>query len=88
MKVIINCIEKDSKGVIDKIGSSISPSPLTKDSFIKTIRNAEKNSQKVDIETSKGTKVEIIKDKYLRTDGDKTKDDDLLNMPICGYGNN
>ena len=55
---------------------------IKKENFIKEVRDLEKNDE-VEIKTSTGTKVPIIKDKYLRTDGDQLKDNDLLDLRDC-----
>ena len=41
------------------------------------------NNETTEIKTTEGTKVHIVKDKYLRTDGDQSKDNDLLDLKEC-----
>lgn len=84
----IYCVNKDKDGVIEKVGviSDVDKSkytPKKKEDFIKEIRDLEKKGNEVAIETSLGIKVHIVKDKYLRTDGDQSKDNDLLDLRSC-----
>jgi hypothetical protein len=54
-----------------------------KEDFIKEVIEIEENKKEVEIKTSKGSKVHIVKGKYLRTDGDQSKDNDLLDLRDC-----
>lgn len=90
MKIVkeIYCINKDKDGVIEKVGivndtDRTKYSRKKKEDFIKEVRNLEKNGNDVEIKTSEETKVHIVKDKYLRTDGDQTKENDLLELREC-----
>lgn len=84
----IYCVNKDNKGIIEKVGvvSDVDKSkytPKKKEDFIKEVREIENKGNEVEIKTSLGTKVHIVKDKYLRTDGDQSKDNDLLDLRSC-----
>ena len=88
----IYCINKDKDGVIINVGvineklnekGNKTYSPKKKEDLIKDIRNLEKEGNEVEIKTSEGKKVHIVKDKYLRTDGDQLKDNDLLDLIEC-----
>ena len=94
MKIVkeIYCINKDKEGVIVNVGvineklnekGRKTYSSKKKEDFIKEVRDLEKKGNEVEIKTSEGTKVHIVKDKYLRTDGDQSKDNDLLNLKEC-----
>lgn len=90
MKIVkeIYCVNKDKDGVIEKVGivndtDRTKYSRKKKEDFIKEVRDLEKNGNEVEIKTSEGTKVHIVKDKYLRTDGDQTKENDLLELREC-----
>lgn len=94
MKIIkeIYCVNKDNKGVIEKVGvindklnesGNKTYTAKKKEDFIKEIRILEKQGNEIEIKTSEGTKVHIVKDKYLRTDGDQSKDNDLLDLREC-----
>jgi hypothetical protein len=85
----IYCVNKDNKGVIEKVGvindklnesGNKTYTAKKKEDFIKEIRILEKQGKEIEIKTSEGTKVHIVKDKYLRTDGDQSKDNDLLDL--------
>ena len=94
MKIIkeIYCVNKDKDGVIVNVGvineklnekGQKTYSSKKKDDFIKEVRELEKKGDEVEIKTTEGTKVHIVKDKYLRTDGDQSKDNDLLDLKEC-----
>jgi hypothetical protein len=95
MKIVkkIYCVNKDKDGdVIEKVGiineklnesGNKTYTSKKKEDFIKEVRDLEKNGNEVEIKTSEGTKVHIVKDKYLRTDGDQSKDNDLLDLKEC-----
>ena len=90
MKIVkeIYCINKDKDGVIEKVGivsdkDNSKYNRVKKDDFIKEVRELEKKGNEVEIKTSLGTKVHIVKDKYLRTDGDQSKENDLLDLKEC-----
>lgn len=88
----IYCVNKDKDGVIINVGvineklnekGQKTYSSKKKEDFIKEVRDLEKKGNDVEIKTTEGTKVHIVKDKYLRTDGDKLKDNDLLDLREC-----
>ena len=94
MKIVkeIYCVNKDKEGVIVNVGvineklnekGQKTYSSKKKEDFIKEVRDLEKKGNEVEIKTSEGTKVHIVKDKYLRTDGDQSKDNDLLDLKEC-----
>lgn len=90
MKIVkeIYCVNKDKDGVIEKVGivsdtDKTKYSSKKKEDFIKEVKDLEKKGNDVEIKTSEGTKVHIVKDKYLRTDGDQSKDNDLLDLRSC-----
>jgi len=94
MKIIkeIYCVNKDKDGVIVNVGvineklnekGQKTYSSKKKEDFIKEIRDLEKKGDEVEIKTTEGTKVHIVKEKYLRTDGDQSKDNDLLDLKEC-----
>jgi hypothetical protein len=90
MKIVkeIYCVNKDKEGVIEKVGvvsdtDKSKYSSKKKEDFIKEVKDLEKKGNDVEIKTSEGTKVHIVKDKYLRTDGDQSKDNDLLDLRSC-----
>lgn len=94
MKIVkeIYCVNKDKEGVIVNVGvineklnekGQKTYSSKKKEDFIKEVRDLEKKGDDVEIKTSEGTKVHIVKDKYLRTDGDQSKDNDLLDLREC-----
>lgn len=94
MKIVkeIYCVNKDKDDVIEKVGvineklnekGQKTYSSKKKEDLIKEVRNLEKNGNDVEIKTSEETKVHIVKDKYLRTDGDQTKENDLLELREC-----
>ena len=94
MKIVkeIYCVNKDKDGVIINVGvineklnekGQKTYSSKKKEDFIKEVRDLEKNENEVEIKTSEGTKVHIVKDKYLRTDGDQSKENDLLDLKEC-----
>ncbi|MFA5586386.1 MAG: DUF3892 domain-containing protein [Saccharofermentanales bacterium] len=94
MKIVkeIYCVNKDKDGVIINVGvineklnekGQKTYSSKKKEDFIKEVRDLEKNGNEVEIKTSEGTRVHIVKDKYLRTDGDQSKDNDLLELKEC-----
>ena len=71
--------EEEKNKFIDKEKYPIS---MPKQIFIDMIRSIEKeDSYNVPIQTPDGTKIYIINDKYLRTDGDTSKNSDLLDLP-------
>jgi hypothetical protein len=88
----IYCVNKDKDGVIINVGvineklnekGQKTYSSKKKEDFIKEVRDLEKKGNDVEIKTTEGTKVHIVKDKYLRTDGDQLKDNDLLDLREC-----
>ena len=88
----IYCVNKDKDGVIVNVGvineklnesGNRTYSSKKKEDFIKEVRDLEKKGNEVEIKTTEGTKVHIVKDKYLRTDGDQSKDNDLLDLKEC-----
>lgn len=88
----IYCVNKDKDGVIINVGvineklnekGQKTYSSKKKEDFIKEVRDLEKKGNDVEIKTTEGTKVHIVKDKYLRTDGDQSKDNDLLDLREC-----
>jgi hypothetical protein len=88
----IYCVNKDKDGVIVNVGvineklnenGNRTYSSKKKEDFIKEVRDLEKKGNEVEIKTSEGTKVHIVKDKYLRTDGDQSKENDLLDLKEC-----
>lgn len=88
--VIINCISVNSENIIINLGVTFKDEnesfdvDITKEKLIKTIRKIELSDKvKILIKTKKGTKVEIINNKYFRTDGDKNKNNDLLDCDKC-----
>ena len=90
MKIVkeIYCVNKDKDGVIEKVGivsdkDRSKYNRVKKEDFIKEVRELEKKGNEVEIKTSLGTKVHIVKDKYLRTDGDQSKENDLLDLKEC-----
>jgi hypothetical protein len=90
MKIVkeIYCVNKDKDGVIEKVGivndkDSSKYNRVKKEDFIKEVRELEKKGNEVEIKTTEGTKVHIVKDKYLRTDGDQSKENDLLDLKEC-----
>jgi hypothetical protein len=94
MKIVkeIYCVNKNKEGVIINVGiinEKLNESghktytSKKKEDFIKEIRELEKQGNQVEIKTTEGTKVHIVKDKYLRTDGDQLKDNDLLDLKEC-----
>lgn len=94
MKIVkeIYCVNKDKDGVIINVGvineklnekGQKTYSSKKKEDFIKEVRDLEKKGNEVEIKTSEGTKVHIVKDKYLRTDGDQSKENDLLDLKEC-----
>jgi hypothetical protein len=94
MKIVkeIYCVNKDKDGVIVNVGvineklnesGNRTYSSKKKEDFIKEVRDLEKKGNEVEIKTSEGTKVHIVKDKYLRTDGDQSKENDLLDLKEC-----
>lgn len=94
MKIVkeIYCVNKDKGGVIEKIGvineklnesGNKTYTSKKKEDFIKEVRDLKKNGNDVEIKTSEATKVHIVKDKYLRTDGDQSKYNDLLDLKEC-----
>ena len=90
MKIVkeIYCVNKDKDGVIEKVGvvsdtDKTKYSRKKKEDFIKEVRDLEKKGNDVEIKTSEGIKVHIVKDKYLRTDGDQSKYNDLLDLKEC-----
>jgi UDP-N-acetylmuramyl pentapeptide synthase len=94
MKIIkeIYCVNKDKDGVIVNVGvineklnekGQKTYFSKKKEDFIKEIRDLEKKGDEVEIKTTEGTKVHIVKEKYLRTDGDQSKDNDLLDLKEC-----
>lgn len=94
MKIIkeIYCVNKDKDGVIEKVGiineklnesGNRTYSSKNKEDFIKEVKDLENKGNEVEIKTTEGTKVHIVKDKYLRTDGDQSKSNDLLDLRNC-----
>jgi len=94
MKIVkeIYCVNKDKDGVIINVGvineklnekGQKTYSSKKKEDFIKEVRDLEKKGNDVEIKTTEGTEVHIVKDKYLRTDGDQSKDNDLLDLREC-----
>jgi len=94
MKIVkeIYCVNKDKEGVIVNVGvineklnekGQKTYSSKKKEDFIKEVRDLEKKGNEVEIKTTEGTKVHIVKDKYLRTDGDQSKENDLLDLKEC-----
>ena len=88
----IYCVNKDKDGVIINVGvineklnekGQKTYSSKKKEDFIKEVRDLEKKGNDVEIKTTEGTKVHNVKDKYLRTDGDQLKDNDLLDLREC-----
>lgn len=88
----IYCVNKDKDGVIINVGvineklnekGQKTYTAKKKEDFIKEVKDLEKKGNDVEIKTSEGTKVHIVKDKYLRTDGDQSKDNDLLDLRSC-----
>jgi hypothetical protein len=94
MKIVkeIYCVNKDKDGVVVNVGvineklnesGKQTYSSKKKEDFIKEVRDLENKGNEVEIKTSLGAKVHIVKDKYLRTDGDQSKDNDLLDLKEC-----
>lgn len=94
MKIVkeIYCVNKGKDGIIANVGiineklndkGQKTYSSKKKEDFIKEVRDLEKKGNEVEIKTTEGTKVHIVKDKYLRTDGDQSKGNDLLDLKEC-----
>lgn len=85
-KLVITCYEVKN-GVITHIGYNITNEineSITKDKKLKEDLISLINKENfISITTIKGTKVNIVKNKYLRTDADKNKNNDLLDCPEC-----
>lgn len=54
-----------------------------KESFIEKVRELEGYGFTVSIYTSKKVKVQIVDDRYLRTEGDSDDKNDLLDLPVA-----
>lgn len=90
--MLIYCIEKDKNDVISNLGWAYETSDnveggkpneyknTSKEEFIK---QAKSNNLEDKIRTTKNDNVSIISDKYLRTDGDKNKHNDMLDLDSC-----
>lgn len=90
--MLIYCIEKDKNGSISNLGWAYETSDnveggkpnkyknTSKEEFIK---QAKSNNLEDKIRTTKNDNVSIISDKYLRTDGDKNKHNDMLDLDSC-----
>lgn len=89
MIVTLTCVTLDNKGTITMVGNTITgnesiQNPCTKGKLIEYIRNYEKSTNtEAIIVTPDKTKVHIISDKWFRTDGDQTKENDLVKLDKC-----
>lgn len=90
--MLIYCIEKDKNGIISNLGWTYEESdnvegetPNVYKSTLKEefIKQAKSNNLEDNIRTTKNDNVSIISDKYLRTDGDKNKHNDMLDLDNC-----
>jgi hypothetical protein len=89
---VIYCLKKDINGVNEKIGvinetlnekGKKTYSTIKKEDFIKDVKQLESNGFVVNIIKEDGIKIHIVNNKYLRTDGDKYKHNDLLEIKEC-----
>lgn len=97
MKIIITHATKDKNGNVIKLESKVDHTSVEnpfmtyekntsfaryKDDFISYIFTLQLGGNEIDLQTSAGTKVSIVNDKYLRTD-ENLIEKDLLDLNPC-----
>jgi hypothetical protein len=92
--ITIQCVNIE-KGVIQDIGFLVPtnethnnlpvliPKYDSKENMISLYRAEKLKNPFLKIRTKDDIEVHIIKSKYLRTDGDSSKDNDLVDLPSC-----
>jgi hypothetical protein len=90
LTITITCVELDLNETIIKLNAKFNvdgkedfSNSITKIELIEAIREFEKQFGEVQVFSSKGTEVEIIDNSYLRTKGDKSTTNDLIDSPEC-----
>ena len=86
------CIQLNEKGVIEYIkinlaanGEDEGTSVISKSDLIEKIKdiNSMTYVKELKLQTFEGKSINVVDDKYFRTDGDTNEKNDLLDLPIC-----
>ena len=87
-KVVIYCIQMDENGIIrylETVQDEKDSKTLLweKETLIKWLNHQKSININVNLITLNKTRVELIKNKYFRTDGDQNAENDLLDLDPC-----
>ena len=84
-EITITCADKDSNGTITSLGFRINYLEHQPETHVNSKAEFITKYKKWDylIKTSSGKNINVVNGKYLRTDGDNSKENDLVDLPAC-----